>query len=123
MTFLDNFLNLPVYSLKDIRIANDRPSSLFSVIVTDTSMEGVGIPYGAKVVVNPFEECRSMDVALVGYCGKAAIRKVCYMPDGRVQLISTRQSYFVPLNLGENSPNFAVYGKVCWVISTPHHGL
>lgn len=117
---IKNPFDLPVYSLKDIA---EKPEYFFSVIVPDTSMEGIGLPCGSKAVINPFDECNNMDIALIKYRNMTAIRKICYMPNGSIEIISAEQRCIIFPQAENSSSNFIVYGKVCYVLSVPRHGI
>lgn len=115
----DKLLSTPVYRIKDI---SARPLTLFAVIAEDSSMEDVGIPSGSRVVVDPCESVGNMDIALIKYQGMTAIRKICFMANGGIQILSADNiRFFVPPE--ENKADFfSIYGKVYCVISEPRHG-
>lgn len=115
-----SLLALPVYRMNDLHA---RPISSFAVIAEDPSMCGIGIPYNSKVIVSPEEPAGDMDIALVNYRGAVALRKVCFLMDGSVNLMSSDGINFT-IPPEENKPDiFSIYGKAIWVLSHPRHGL
>ena len=115
----DKLLSIPVYKVNDI---SARPLTKFAVIAEDNSMEGVGIPLGSKVIVDPCEPVKNMDIALIKYQDMTAFRKVGFMKNGSIQILSADKiRFFIPKE--ENTPDsFFIYGKACWILSKPRHG-
>lgn len=85
----------------------------FGVRVEGDSMEGVNIPNGAVIVVNPAEETPPGEVALVAYRGKWSIKGVFPRSDGSVDLLSTGgPTVHIEKESAEDPLWFRVIGKV-----------
>lgn len=69
-------------------ISQDVDKQPFAVKVEGDSMAGAGIPSGAEIVINPAEEVREGDAALVcfGTRGDWAIKWVHFNRDGSIEL-------------------------------------
>jgi phage repressor protein C with HTH and peptisase S24 domain len=85
----------------------------FGVRVEGDSMEGVNIPNGAVIVVNPAEETPPGEVALVAYKGKWSIKGLFPRADGSVDLLSTGgPTVHIEKESAEDPLWFRVIGKV-----------
>lgn len=85
----------------------------FAMVVDGTSMEGALVPDGSKLVINPAEEVRIGDVALVCYHGSRSVKWVVYKPDGTIELHSSgTPTIFVSREETENPEWFRIVGKV-----------
>ncbi len=94
----------------------------FAVIAEDSCPEW-GIARNARVVINPAEKVINMDVALVRYYSKFAFRKVRFLPDAAINLISG-DGRSINITAEENSAGvFQIYGKAVLALSNIIHGI
>ncbi len=85
----------------------------FAMVVDGTSMEGALVPDGSKLVINPAEEVRQGDVALISYRGNRSVKWVIYKPDGSIELHSSSTPIItIPLDEATNPDWFRIVGKV-----------
>ena len=95
----------------------------FAITTDGDSMRGWGIPNGSTVVINPAEPVANMDIALISYCDKLALKKVRYMPDKSVDLLSA-DGNLIHIPSEDNIPEiFNILGKAMTETSRIHHGL
>ncbi len=86
-----------------------------------SSMTSYGIPSESIVVINPGEEVRSGDVALVCLGGREAIKAVIFKPE-EIELHSDKKTLTVTKD-DFDSGWFQILGKISAIVSTPKHGL
>lgn len=85
----------------------------FAMLVDGTSMEGALVPDGSTLVINPAEEVRFGDVALICYHGNRSVKWVVYKPDGTIELHSSgTPTIYLSREEAENPDWFRVVGKV-----------
>lgn len=91
----------------------------FGVYVEGDSMEEQGILDGEIAVVNPAEEVREGDIALISYKGQWSIKGVEFLPDKSIRLRAGKPQYerVVPAEIVEDRYWFRIIGKV--VFSQP----
>lgn len=94
------------------------------IICTDgESMTNWNIPNGSRVVINPAEEVRSMDIALIDYMGKLALKKVRYNRDKSIDLLSSDNS-IMHIEPEDAVPEvFNIIGKAMSITSKIRHGI
>ena len=75
-------------------------------------MSGWGIQNGSRVVINPAEEVRNMDIALICYHDKLALKKIRYLENGEIDLLSSDGSV-IHINKDEKDPRvvYEFWGK------------
>lgn len=99
----------------------------FIVRVEDDSMEGAGIQNGALAVINPAEEVRDGEAALVCWHQRQAIiRLVYWQPDGGVELHPANPQYPKVYTFTKDEcikEGFSVKGKVMWIAQRPRRML
>ena len=99
----------------------------FIIQVEDDSMMGAGIQNGALAVINPAEEVRDGEAALVCWRQRqAAIRLVYWRPDGGVELHPANPQYPKVYTFTKDEylkENFSVKGKVMWTAQRPRRML
>lgn len=99
----------------------------FIVQVEDDSMVGAGIQNGALAIINPAEQVRDGEAALVGWNQRlAAIRLIYWRPDGVVELHSANPNYTKVYTFTKDEremENFCVKGKVMWSALRPRRLL
>lgn len=85
----------------------------FAMLVDGTSMEGALVPDGSTLVINPAEEVRQGDVALISYRGNRSVKWVIYKQDGSIELHSSSTPIItIPLDEATNPEWFRIVGKV-----------
>lgn len=85
----------------------------FAMLVEGTSMEGALVPDGSTLVINPAEEVRQGDVALISYRGNWSVKWVIYKQDGSIELHSSSTPIItIPLDEATNPEWFRIVGKV-----------
>jgi transcriptional regulator with XRE-family HTH domain len=85
----------------------------FAMLVEGTSMEGALVPDGSTLVINPAEEVRQGDVALISYRGNRSVKWVIYKQDGSIELhSSSTPTITIPLDEATNPEWFRIVGKV-----------
>lgn len=91
----------------------------FGVFVDGDSMEEQGILDGEIAIVNPAEEVREGDIALISYKGQWSIKGVEFLPDRSIRLRAGKPQYerVVPADMVEDRYWFRIIGKV--VFSQP----
>lgn len=95
----------------------------FAISTDGDSMAAWGIPNGSKVVINPAENVNNMDIALVCYWGKLAIKRVKKTKDEGVELLSADgQAIKVSKDEIEDGA-FSVWGKAMVEISKIKHAM
>jgi phage repressor protein C with HTH and peptisase S24 domain len=90
----------------------------FGITTEGNSMEGAGITEGSIAIINPAEEVRSGDVALVCLDDNWFIKWVIYKPNGEIELRSANSNY-QPITVDKeyaSDPSwFRIIGKVVWI--------
>ena len=115
----DDVLLIKEYILNSRIDADKLP---FAVIAEDSCPEW-GIARNARVVINPAENVMNMDVALIRYYSKFAFRKVRFLPDTVIYLISG-DGRSINITAEENSAGvFQIYGKAVLALSNIIHGI
>lgn len=92
----------------------------FGVYVEGDSMEEMDIPDGSVAYVNPAEEPRNGECALVVYRGQWSIKGVFINKDGSVTLRAGKPQYNleIPADVAEDPMWFKIIGKVVEVKTT-----
>jgi transcriptional regulator with XRE-family HTH domain len=104
----------------------DQDNKPFIVRVEGDSMEGAGVPDGARVVINPALEVRDGNPALVcyGINHMRAVKWVYWPPKGGVEIRSADPKY-APRTFTDEERElgfFFVIGKVIKIITEPLNG-
>jgi len=90
----------------------------FGITTEGNSMEGAGITEGSIAIINPAEEVRSGDMALVCLDDNWFIKWVIYKPNGEIELRSANSNY-QPITVDKeyaSDPSwFRIIGKVVWI--------
>ena len=90
----------------------------FGITTEGNSMEGAGITEGSIAIINPAEEVRSGDMALVCLDDNWFIKWVIYKPNGEIELRSANSNY-QPISVDKeyaSDPSwFRIIGKVVWI--------
>lgn len=92
----------------------------FGVYVEGDSMEEMDIPDGSVAYVNPAEEPRNGECALIVYRGQWSIKGVFINRDGSVTLRAGKPQYNleIPADVAEDPMWFKIIGKVVEVKTT-----
>lgn len=110
-------------TFKDVGYTVDEMRPPFAIETQGISMSGWGIQNGSRVVINPAEEVRNMDIALICYHGKLALKKIRYLENGEIDLLSSDGSV-IHINKDEMIPElFMIWGKAMSQISRVQHGI
>lgn len=108
-------------------ISVDADKKPYGVHVEGDSMVEAGIPDGADVAVNPAEEVREGDAALVcfGQHGDWAVKWVHFHRDGSIELRSSSSQYPVKVFPREDVENgfLKVIGRITRVITSPKRNI
>lgn len=94
----------------------------YAIQTEGESMEGFGIHQGATVYINPREEISSLDVCLVCYYGRLAIKKVLIKKDGGFELLSSDGEKIIITHDEFENGVFDIRGKVIGSFNIPSHG-
>lgn len=99
------------------------PSQPPFAVVSEFSCAPWGILRGSCVVVNPAEAVGSMDVAFIRYHNKFAFKRVRFVQNSSVDLISA-EGNVLNIPAEENDPLiFQIYGKAICAVSKIVHGV
>lgn len=102
------------------RVDPDRPP--FAVIAEAPCISW-GIARNALIIINPSENVMCMDVALISYYDKFALKKVHPFPNGSTELISENGNT-ISVTAEENTMGVLhVYGKAVCALSYIKHGI
>jgi phage repressor protein C with HTH and peptisase S24 domain len=108
-------------------ISVDADKKPYGINVEGDSMVEAGIPDGADIAINPAEEVREGDSALVcfGQRGDWAVKWVHFHRDGSVELRSSTSQYPAKIFPCEDVENgfLKVIGRVMCVISLPKRSI
>lgn len=90
----------------------------FGITTEGNSMEGAGLEEGSIAIINPAEEVRSGDMALVCLDDNWFIKWVVYKPNGEIELRPANSNY-QPITVEKEfvtDPSwFRIIGKVVWI--------
>lgn len=112
-----------IVPLSDIGAEYDNMRPPFVICTDGDSMTEWSIPNGSRVVINPAEEVRSMDIALVNYMGKLALKKVRFNRDKSIDLLSS-DGNTMHIEPEDAVPEvFNVVGKAMSLTSRIRHGI
>lgn len=112
-----------IVPLSDIGAEYDDLRPPFVICTDGDSMTEWSIPNGSRVVINPAEEVRSMDIALVNYMGKLALKKVRFNRDKSIDLLSS-DGNIMHIEPEDAVPEvFNVVGKAMSLTSRIRHGI
>ena len=117
---MNEVLALPVLSDKDIS-ANQQQT--FAFIAKDSSMYRWGIQADARVIISGAETPRDMDIVLVSYKGQFALRKIHFLQNEDIELLSSDGTTVTISAEEASAKSFLIHGKAVWVITEPHHGI
>jgi phage repressor protein C with HTH and peptisase S24 domain len=95
----------------------------YAVKTEGRSMEGYGIKENSTVIVNPVEDAYSGCVALVVLGGKASIKKIYDMPNGKDLLATNGDKVHVSYEELAEDWGPRIFGRVMVVISPPDDGV
>lgn len=89
----------------------------FAIYVDGDSMEEMNIPDGSMAVINPAEDVRDGECALVCYKGLWSIKGIRWNKDGSVSLLAGKPQYnmVIPHEETEDDLWFSILGKVVGV--------
>ena len=98
----------------------DENKKPFGITTEGNSMEGAGITEGSIAIINPAEEVRSGDMALVCLDDNWFIKWVIYKPNGEIELRPANSNY-QPITVDKEfvtDPSwFRIIGKVVKIIT------
>jgi|GEM_PF-622306 len=103
------------YITKSLISVYDDLRKPFAMKTEGDSMEGIGIPDGAIVAINPADEVRTGDIALICYDDKWFIRGVIFRKDSSIELRAANPSYtpvIVDKEMTVDPEWFRIIGKV-----------